>query len=205
MAATEFLYDLSSPYAYLAAARIDGLLPAAQWRPVSVGVMFRALAKVPWSLQPGREEGMREVERRAADRGLPPVRWPHGWPDETYSLAPLRLALVADEQGRLRELTLAAFEIEFAEGRVLGEADALADAAGRAGLDLGDGGVEAAVQRPEIKERLRANTDDAVGRGVTGVPTIVVGERLFWGDDQLEAAVAAAGEGKRSPAPQAVR
>jgi 2-hydroxychromene-2-carboxylate isomerase len=48
------------------------------------------------------------------------------------------------------------------------------------------------VQAPEIKERLRADTDKALRRGVTGVPTVAVGDELFWGDDRLEDAARAA-------------
>jgi 2-hydroxychromene-2-carboxylate isomerase len=44
----------------------------------------------------------------------------------------------------------------------------------------------------EVREELRASTAQAVARGVTGVPTVVVGDQLFWGDDRLEAAGAAA-------------
>ena len=43
---------------------------------------------------------MREVEQRAAERGLPRVRWPDGWPDRSYSLLPLRAGLIADVHGR---------------------------------------------------------------------------------------------------------
>ncbi len=42
-----------------------------------------------------------------------------------------------------------------------------------------------------IKARLRELTDEAVAAGVTGIPTVRVGERLFWGDDRLEDAAAA--------------
>ena len=56
------------------------------------------------------------------------------------------------------------------------------------------GRVRAAIETTEVKERLRAQTDAALDRGVTGVPTVAVGDRLFWGDDRLEeAAEAAAG------------
>jgi 2-hydroxychromene-2-carboxylate isomerase len=44
-----------------------------------------------------------------------------------------------------------------------------------------------------VKDRLRAYTDEALERGIGGVPTVVVDGELFWGDDRLEdAAVAAA-------------
>jgi 2-hydroxychromene-2-carboxylate isomerase len=47
---------------------------------------------------------------------------------------------------------------------------------------------EAAAADPEIKQALRDATDAAHGRGVFGVPTIAIGDRLFWGDDRLEEA-----------------
>ena len=42
-----------------------------------------------------------------------------------------------------------------------------------------------------VKDALRAGTDDALAHGVIGVPTIAVGEQLFWGDDRLEEAAEA--------------
>ena len=50
-----FYYDLSSPYAYLAALRVDDVLPVRpEWRPIAFGVLIRAVGKVPWSLREGR-------------------------------------------------------------------------------------------------------------------------------------------------------
>ena len=54
-----------------------------------------------------------------------------------------------------------------------------------------------------MKERLRAATDEAYERGVRGVPTIAVGDELFYGDDQLEKAAAAAAD--RGAVPHLVR
>jgi 2-hydroxychromene-2-carboxylate isomerase len=186
-----FYYDFSSPYAYLASARIDSLLPEALWRPIVFGVLLREIGKVPWSLRQGRKAGMRAVEQRAADRGLPPVRWPEGWPADSYSVMPLRAALVAEDEGRLREFSHAAYGLTFAEGRRLDELDAVLDAAAAAGLDRES--VRAGMDSAPIKARLRSNTSDALDRGVTGIPTVAVGEQLFWGDDRLEDAVAASG------------
>ena len=42
-----------------------------------------------------------------------------------------------------------------------------------------------------VKEQLRTATDEAIARGVTGVPSIAVGEQVFWGDDRLEEAAEA--------------
>jgi 2-hydroxychromene-2-carboxylate isomerase len=190
-----FFYDFSSPFAYLAAVRIDDLLPGADWRPIVFGVLLREIGRVPWSLRPGRETGMREVEERAARRGLPPVRWPEGWPAESYSVAPLRAALVAQDHDRLREFSHATYGLAFAEGRRLDDLDTVLEAAGAAGLDAAE--VRAGMESPAVRERLRANTAAALERGVTGIPTTVVGDELFWGDDRLEAAAAAAGGAER--------
>jgi 2-hydroxychromene-2-carboxylate isomerase len=186
-----FFYDVSSPYAYLAAARVDDVLRVRpRWQPIAFGILLRETGRVPWSLQPGpREEGMADVQARAQGRGLPEVRWPEGWPAESYSLAPLRALMLAVEEGRERELTLELYRLAFAEGRVLGDPDTIAEAARAAGLEPDR--ALAALDDPAMKERLREATDDALRRGVTGVPTVLVGDELFWGDDRLEDAAAA--------------
>ena len=133
---------------------------------------------------------MREIEERAAERGLPPVRWPEGWPERSYSLLPLRAALIAEAHGRLRAFSLETYRLMFAEGRTLTEPAPVLDAAAAVGLNRD--AVDVRLENPEIKARLRAYTDEAIARGVTGVPTVAVGGALFWGDDLLEAAARAA-------------
>ena len=185
----EFLYDFSSPYSYLAAMRVDDVLPVRpRWRPVAFGVIVQRTGKVPWSFADDRQADFQEIDRRAAERGLPPLRYPDGWPRETYSLMPLRAALVADEAGLLREVSRELFRATFVEGRHFAGLDTTLDAAERAGMKRDE--VAAGIQRQEVKDRLRASTEEALARGVTGVPTVVVGDELFWGDDQLEAAAA---------------
>jgi 2-hydroxychromene-2-carboxylate isomerase len=186
-----FFYDLSSPYAYLAAERIDEVLPVQpRWQPIVFGALLRARGRVPWSLQDEtRGPGQAEIESRARERGLPAVRWPPGWPDESYSVTPLRAVLHAQEQGAGRELTLALYRAEFAEGRALDDVDAVLSAAEACGLDPDD--VRRGIERQEIKDRLRAATDDAIARGLHGVPTVAIGDQHFWGDDRLEEAAAA--------------
>jgi 2-hydroxychromene-2-carboxylate isomerase len=184
-----FYYDLSSPYAYLAASRVDEVLPVRpEWRPIAFGVIVERTGKVPWSFGENRAN-LEEIDRRAQERGLPPVRYPPGWPRQTYSLTPLRAALLAADQDQLRALTRELYRTAFAEGRALGDIKVVLEAAKRAGVEPDE--LREKIQGPEVKERLRAYTDDALARGITGVPTVAVGERLFWGDDRLEDAAAA--------------
>jgi 2-hydroxychromene-2-carboxylate isomerase len=186
-----FYYDFNSPYAYLAATRVDETLPTRpRWAPIAFAFLLRAHNRVPWSMRPEtRDAGVHECERRAHAYGLPPLRWPPGWPVESYSLGALRAACVAEASGRLREFSRAAFTRNFVHGTGLSSIEAVLAAAGAAGLDPEL--VREGMASEAVKRALREATDAALERGVVGVPTVVVGRRLFWGDDQLEAAAAA--------------
>ncbi|MBW3654410.1 MAG: DsbA family protein, partial [Actinobacteria bacterium] len=59
-----------------------------------------------------------------------------------------------------------------------------------AGLDPDE--LLAAVDEQDVKDELRATTAEAHAQGVPGVPAVVVGDEVFWGDDRLEEAAAAA-------------
>jgi len=190
MGAPVFYFDLSSPYAYLAASRVDETLPVRpEWRPIAFGVIVRERGKVPWSFAEDRQKDFDEIAGRARARGLPEVRYPEGWPVETYSLAPLRALLLAEDQEQLRAGARELYRTMFADGRHLADVETVLEAVGRAGMD--PEAVRERIGGDDVKQRLRANTDEALAAGVEGVPTVAVGERVFWGDDRLEDAAAA--------------
>ncbi len=190
MAQPIFYYDLSSPYSYLASERVDGVLPERpEWRPIAFGVLVQRLGKVPWSFASDRRADFEDIARRASELGLPPVRYPEGWPVQTYSIVALRAALAVEDQDERRAVTRELYRTAFADGNHLADVETVLESVARAGLDRA--AVAAAISSGEIKERLRAETDAALERGVTGVPTVAVGGRLFWGDDRLEDAAAA--------------
>jgi 2-hydroxychromene-2-carboxylate isomerase len=182
-------FDFNSPYAYLATERIDSLIPEAEWKPFAFPILLHQQGRLEASLARDRSGVFPECSARAADRGLPPLVAPPGWVRDSWSLAPLRAAVHADDQGRLREFTAAAFRKTFVEGVSLTEPANLREAAREAGLD--PDAVEAALARPEVKERVKRNTEEALAAGVTGIPTVAVGGELFWGDDRLEEAAEA--------------
>jgi len=188
-----FFYDLGSPYAYLSAERIHSVFeeagaPPPAWRPVLLGGLFQRFDRGSWAQTDAREEGMREVERRAQAYGLPPIRWPDPWPG-SYLFA-MRVATFATEIGRGVSLPLAAFRQHFAAGRDLAERDNVLIAA--ASAELHPRALTTAVERDSIKRTLRDATDAAGDAGVFGVPSVVVDGEVFWGDDRLAEAAAAA-------------
>lgn len=183
-----FYYDLGSPYAWLAAERIHGLLAVVPiWQPILLGGIWQQTGGGSWAHTERREEGMREVERRAQEYGLLPVKWPADWPANT--LAAMRAAVFAQQAGRAVAYSLAAFRQAFAAGRDLGEIDNVLIAA--AACELHPKAVLKAIELRSTKDRLRAATEEAYERGVRGVPTVAVGDELFYGDDRLEEAAAA--------------
>ena len=102
----------------------------------------------------------------------------------------MRAATFAKEIGRTVSFSLAAFRQQFAAGRDLSEPDNVYLAA--AASELHPRALETAMSRDAIKARLREATDRAGDRGVFGVPAVLVGDEVFWGDDQLEDAARAA-------------
>ena len=187
MAEPLFFFGAMSPYSWFAAERIGVLMPDARWRPVFAGALFKASERVSWGLTERRGEGMADCEARAAAHGLGPIRWPDPWPTNDLLIA--RALTHADARGTLQPLALSAMRLTFLEGIDLGELDAVLEAGRRAGL--GEPELQDALADPSVKQALRESTDGAHALGVFGVPTVAVGERLFWGDDRLQDAVEA--------------
>jgi 2-hydroxychromene-2-carboxylate isomerase len=194
----EFFYDFGSPYAYLAAERIEDVLGAdVRWSPVFLVGVFKATGRRSWVYTEDAGRDWAEVRRRLAERGLPPLRLCDGWAERLIpSTTPARSTLLAQraataalDAGRIREFSLALFRLEFAEGRDLTEEATLVEAGVRA--EVPEEALRATFADESRRDRVRSATDAAVGRGVSGVPTVAVGERLFWGDDRLEEAAEA--------------
>lgn len=188
-----FYFDLGSPYAYLTAERISGLftdveLEQPEWQPILLGGLFQRFGRESWANGPGREEGIAEVERRASELGLAPLVWPDPWPGNM--LFAMRVATFAKQTGRTVSFALAAFRQAFAAGRDLSEHDNVLISA--AACELHPSAVSKAAGTEGVKKALREATDRAAEQGVIGVPSLRVGDEVFWGDDRLEEAVEAA-------------
>ncbi|HKH23367.1 MAG TPA: DsbA family protein [Solirubrobacterales bacterium] len=192
-----FYYDFSSPYSYLAAERISGLFAEADleqpdWQPISFGHVLKTTGRRPWSFEQDRKAHFAEIQRRAEERGLPEVVYPEGWPVENYSLKPVRAAVYAKESGRVVSFSLACFRQVFAAGRDMSDVENVLIAA--AACELHPNAMLKGIETQSVKDRLRAATDEALERGLVGIPTVAVADHLFWGDDRLEEAVEAASQ-----------
>ncbi|HZH28566.1 MAG TPA: 2-hydroxychromene-2-carboxylate isomerase [Azospirillaceae bacterium] len=183
----EFYFDFSSPYAYLAAEQIEDIAArygrTVVWRPVLLGVVFKITGMQPGPVIPMRGAYMlRDAPRFARLLGLP-FRIPSTFP--VASTVPSRAAywVEAQDPGRSGPLCRALLRGYFVDDRDPTTPEALAKAADEVGLD--GQALLAGTQDQAVKDRLRAETDGAIARGVFGSPFTFVDGEGFWGADRL--------------------
>jgi 2-hydroxychromene-2-carboxylate isomerase len=187
----DFFYEFASTYSYIAAMRIAPLAQAAgvtvRWRPFLLGPIFKQQGwdTSPFNLYPAKGRYMvRDCERQCAALGIA-FRLPDPFPQNTLLAA--RVALTALAEGWGEDFSRAVYSAQFAEGRQIGSADVI----GAIVRDLGrDDAVLVRAQSDAIKQKLRAETEEAQRLGIFGAPSFVAGSELFWGNDRLEQAIA---------------
>ncbi len=180
--------DLGSPYAYLALERADSALGTApELEPVLLGAIFSRRGFGSWAATPARAGRVAEIESRAQRYGLPPLSWPDAWPAD--GLQAMRCAIWAKQQGAGDAFARAVFRRQFVHGGDISRRELLLESAEDAGLSPRE--ASRAIERAQVKRSLREATDAAWDAGVRGVPSLRVGDSIFYGDDQLELAALA--------------
>jgi len=184
-APVSFYFDLHSPLAYLAAERALQVLPGpAPWRPVLARELPGAERFEAFRCREEEEIFRAEVERRAAELGLQPLRWPDPFPFDS-ELA-MRVATYAASIGRAVAFAQAAFRQAFAGGRRLDDPDNVVIAA--AACEMHPAAVLSAARQQSVRRGLTKATAWAAALGVRDVPAVAVGERVFHGEGALEEA-----------------
>ena len=180
----EFLFDLASPFTYLAAERVDRTFDAVTWTPASRGIELSCVA----GERPARSTRSWSSPRSAPPRLRLPLEWPERWPMPVP--AAMRVAHHAAQQGRGAAFVLAATRLAFAGGFDLDDLEILTEAAAAAGLRLDhclraareerrDGAIEAASRR-------------LLGAGADRLPALWLARGVFWGEDRVGDAAATA-------------
>ena len=187
MASIDFYFDFVSPYAYFAWARVSRFATSRDLdlhlKPVLLAALLNHWGqKGATEVPPKRAFVLRDCMRYAGREGLafevPP----------TYPFNPLSALRVAlpEVAGREQSAVIdALFGAAWGRGEAIDTPTAVADVLDRAGLD-GQGLVDR-TRATSVKERLKAQTDHAMEKGVFEVPTMIVGEELFWGHGQFDA------------------
>lgn len=183
----EFFFDVASSYSYLAAVAAPGVAEAAglpvRWRPMLLGAVFKATGNASPALVPAKARWMMgDLAREAARAGVPFVFPARHFPPN--SLLPMR-ALCAVAEGEVPRAARALFDAFWVRGGDVGAAAVVVEALDGAGFD--GAAVVARASAQEVKDRLRANTDEAVARGAFGAPSFFLGDALYWGHDRMGA------------------
>lgn len=190
MATIEFFFDCSSPWTYLAFTRIQPIVDrtgaAIVWKPILVGGVFNAVNRDVYERRANPdmrkaayyEKDLQDWARLAGIAiGRPPV-----FPVRAVSM--MRASLAAQEKGALISFARAAFETYWGELKDVSRRDVLEEVCRKAGLNAQE--ILARSEAPEIKERLKENTDELIARGGFGSPTMFVnGSDMYFGNDRL--------------------
>jgi 2-hydroxychromene-2-carboxylate isomerase len=191
MSSVEFFFDLSSPWTYLAFVNLQPVLQRtgaiAVYRPILVGGVFNAVNP---GMYAAREDANNRRVKQAfrvmhdwAELSGVALRFPSQWHPARSVLAMRMAAALEPDPAGLQQFANEAFAAYFLREENLDDPVVLAAAATAAGHD-GDALLAAAATDP-VKARLRSNTEELIERGGFGSPSMFVGGKLFFGNDQL--------------------
>ena len=182
----DFYFDFSSPYGYFASLGIDALAARygreVRWRPFLLGVVFKTTGQSPLLLQPLRGPyAKRDLERTARLIGRP-YRLPDSFPINAMAASRAFYWLEASDAERAKGFARAVFHAIFGEGRDMGPPAAVVELAKAKGFA---NDLAVAINDQAVKDRLRAEVDSALARGVFGSPYVIVDDEPFWGFDRF--------------------
>jgi 2-hydroxychromene-2-carboxylate isomerase len=180
----EFFFDLACPSTYLAAERVERAFGQVVWTPASGAALGTGSA-------PADGDELERLRRHAEDRAAR-LRLPLSWPEQFPVPVPaaMRAAGYAAEQGRAAPFVLAAVRLAFCGGFDLDDPEILAEAAAAASIGLDECLRAAGDARRDDDAELAARR--VVSAGAPYLPALRVGGRLFWGEERLGEAAAAA-------------
>ena len=182
-----FWFDFSSPYGYIAAELIDDVAArhgrAVDWHPILLGPVFKAVGTAPLTMLPIKGEYSKHDFARTARFHKVAFRLPEKFPVGTQ-VAARAFYLIADrDAGLARDFARRVFRAYYVEGRDVADPVVVLELAGAAGVDA------AALAEPlkgeAIKERVKAEVENAMKAGVFGSPHFIVDGEPFWGVDRI--------------------
>ena len=185
----EFFYDCSSPWTYLAFTKIEDVARRCRadliWKPILVGGVFNAVNPSVYEnrahpVKAKQQYAAKDLQDWAAFYGLK-IGNPSIFP--VNSVKAMRGAFVAEERGRISPYSRRVFESYWGEDRDIGQDAVMRDIVRAVGLDEAE--FFDKIGRDEYKQKLRANTEELIGRGGFGSPTMFVDGSMFFGNDRL--------------------
>jgi len=173
-------FNFRSPYCYLASKSlwkiIDDYHINLVWRPFGGWDGRSAPERAKIKIKLTRQDVARWAKKMGIPYNPPPVTT-----DPTKAGAG---SLLAEEKGLLRKYMTEMMRAEWAEGLDIGQDDVLLNVGEAVGLDRKE--LAEAIESQDNLDRLAEHKKEADSLGIIGVPSFVIGEDIFWGNDRLE-------------------
>jgi len=184
----EFWFDVGSPAAYLAWHRLPKIAQqtgaAIDYRPMLLGGVFQATSNQSPMMVPAKGKWMqRDLERFAQRDGTAFRHNPH-FPINTLTLMRGAVGLQMREPDRMQPYVDAMFRAIWADEKNMNDPQTVGGVLHEAGFDAA--ALLALTADPEVKDRLKAVTAEAVQRGIFGAPTFFIDGEMYWGQDRLD-------------------
>lgn len=184
----EFFFDLGSPASYLAWAQLPGICARhgaeLRYRPMLLGGVFQATGNASPAAVPAKaRHTMIDMQRFARRYGVP-MHFNPFFPINTLTLMRAAIGVQMRQPERFEAYLDAMFRALWQDKRNLGDPAVLGATLQAVGFD--PEALQALVGNQEVKDALKAATEEAVKRGVFGAPTCFVGEEMFFGQDRLD-------------------
>ena len=184
----EFLFDVGSPYSYLAYHQLPKIAVAQEaeiiWTPVLLGGIFQATGnRSPIEVPAKGSYSNIDLQRWAKAYGVT-IEMNPDFPINTLALMRGAVAMQMRGDEAFQRYLRAAFEAMFVKPRNLNLSAEIGAMLAEAGLDAAE--FMQLIGDQHVKDRLKDNTASAVARGAFGAPTFFVGDDMFWGQDRLD-------------------
>jgi len=184
----DFYFDFYSPYGYLASLRIDEIAARhgrrVNWKPFMLGATFSITGHQPLIDTPMMADYTLLDLQRSARLQAANFRMPDDYPKAALSCSRAYYLLVDEQPEQAVALAKAIYKAIFGEGKDGTRIELIAELARN--LEIDAEALVPAMQTQPIKDRLKAETQAAINRGVFGSPFIFIGDEPFWGNDRLD-------------------
>ena len=173
-------FNFRSPYCYLASKKMFALEDEHGarfvWRPLGGWAGRSPPERAKYKIPIVRQDIARWCRRMNIPYQPPPITT-----DPTIAAAG---SLLAESRGCLREYIVAVMAKEWADGEDIGDPEVLLAVGESVGLDRAE--LQQTIESEEVLATLEKNHEEASERGAFGVPTFIVGDQIFWGQDRID-------------------
>jgi len=184
----DYYFDFGSPAAYLASTQLQALAADTGatiiWRPMLLGGVFVATGNASPASVPAKGRYIFRDFARFAQRYGVPLKTNPFFPINTITLMRIAVGLQMRDDSRFMDYCKAMFRAIWVDAQNMNDPATVGKVLQAAGFDAT--ALLALAGEQAVKDKLKAQTEEAVARGVFGAPTFFVGDQMFWGQDRLD-------------------